>query len=175
MNFVGAASFWILLLNSVSRVVANAQHHTERNHTMKTTTIAILLSLAAAGAFAQSSVSTNAATATRTVLQPGGGQTDALAASRQTMQQAEAAYNTALAAAAPGLTNLDAQISQTRQTLMDLQTQRQRMVRTAERSIADVANARDTARDAYMQSARTQMAARQAAIAAQHAAATSGN
>ena len=134
---------------------------------MKTSMIAILLSLAAGGVFAQSSGSTNAATATRT----GGAQTDALAASRQTMQQAEAAYNTALAAAAPGLTNLDAQISQARETLMDLQTQRQRLVRTAERSIADVANARDTARDSYMQAARTQMAARQAAITAQRAAA----
>ena len=139
---------------------------------MKTTTIAILLAIATCCACAQSSVSTNAANATRTVLQPGAAQTDALVASRQTMQQAEAAYNTALAVAAPGLTNLDAQISQARQTLMDLQTQRQRLVRTAERSIADVADARDAARDAYMQSSRTQMAVRQATLSAQRAAST---
>lgn len=138
---------------------------------MKTTAIAILLSIAACGAWAQSPASTNAITTTRPVLQPGGGQPDALAASRQSMQQAEAAYNTALAAAAPGLSDLDAQIAQARQTLMDLQMQRQRMVRTAERSIADIANARDTARDNYMQASRTQMTARQAAMNAQRAAA----
>ena len=86
------------------------------------------------------------------------------------MQQAEAAYTAALAGAAPGLAVLDAQIAQARETLMDLQMQRQRMVRAADRAIADVTNARDAARDTYMQASRAQMTARQTAIAAQRAA-----
>ena len=141
---------------------------------MKTASLTLILSAALLGTQAYVQAATNttvAATTATTTLRLGSGQTDALAASRQTMQQAEASYQTALAAAAPGLTNLDAQIDQARQTLMDLQAQRQSLVRTAERSIADVANARDAARDSYMQATRAQMATRAAAMAAQRAAA----
>lgn len=139
---------------------------------MKTTRLSILLltlAVSANCALAQNMVATNGATSGSS-LRRVGGQPDALAASRQTMQQAEAAYNTALAAAAPDLPALDAQIAQARDALMALQMQRQRMVRTAERSIADVANALDTARDTYMQASRAQMTTRQAALAAQRAA-----
>jgi len=134
---------------------------------MKTKIIATLLSLAACGAWAQSPVATNATASAGAVLQRSGGQTDALVAGRQAMQQAEAAYNVALSNAAPQLIELDAQIAQARSALMTLQMQRQSLVRTAEGSIADVVNAREAARTAYLQAARAQMAARQAAIATQ--------
>ena len=98
------------------------------------------------------------------------GQSETLAASRQTMQQADTAYQVALSNAAPGLIELDAQIAQARDAMRKLQMQRQEMVRTAERSIADVVAAREAARTTYMQATRAQMTARQAAIEAQRAA-----
>ena len=134
---------------------------------MKLPAIALLLTLAASGAWAQATISTNG---TDTVQRPISRPPTTLAASRQAMQQAETDYKAALAVAAPGLADLDAQIAQARQTLMDLQAQRQTLVRTAERSIADVANARDTARDSYLQVSRTQVSARQPTSAAQRVA-----